>query len=88
MADLYLWPAIPLEFKRLFPHLTHSTASARSRCNQENAMFLHSIRPQQLATFAARVRAADEGTPELLSEIVAGTVRRLSAPGEAVQLHH
>src|SRR5882762_2433814 len=65
----------------------HTTACARSTCNQENAMFLHSIRPQQLATFAARVRAADEATPELLSEIVAGTVRRLSAPGEAVQLH-
>jgi hypothetical protein len=42
----------------------------------------------QLATSAARVSAADEATPELLSEIVAGTVRRLSAPGEAVQLHH
>jgi len=50
-------------------------------------MFLHSIRSQQLATLAARVSAADEATPELLSEIVAGTVRRLSAPGDAAQLH-
>jgi hypothetical protein len=50
-------------------------------------MFLHSIRSQQLATLAARVSAADEATPELLSGIVAGTVRRLSAPGEAAQLH-
>ena len=41
----------------------------------------------QLATSAARVSAADEATPELLSEIVAGTVRRLSAPGDAAQLH-
>ena len=41
----------------------------------------------QLATSAARVSAADEATPELLSEIVAGTVRRLSAPGEAALLH-
>ena len=41
----------------------------------------------QLATSAARVSAADEAMPELLSEIVAGTVRRLSAPGDAAQLH-
>ena len=87
MAHLYLWPPIPLEFKRLFPHLTHSTACARSRCNQEDALFLHSIRSQQLATLAARVSAADEATPELLSGIVAETARRLSAPDDAAQLH-
>src|SRR6266404_2654717 len=50
-------------------------------------MFLHSIRSQQLATLAGRVSAADEATPELLSGIVAGTVRRPSAPGEAARLH-
>ena len=49
-------------------------------------MFLHSIRSQQLATLAGRISAADEATPELLSGIVAETVRRLSAPGEAAQL--
>src|SRR4030088_3539088 len=87
MAHLYLWPPIPLEFKRLFPHLTHSTACARSRCNQEDALFLHSIRSQQLATLAARVSAADEATPELLSGIVAETARRLSAPDDAAQPH-
>ena len=50
-------------------------------------MFLHSIRSQQLATLAARVSAADEATPELLSGIVAETARRLSAPDDAAQLH-
>jgi len=50
-------------------------------------MFLHSIRSQQLATLAGRVSAADEATPELLSGIVAGTVRRPSARGEAARLH-
>ena len=50
-------------------------------------MFLHSIRSQQLATLAGRISAADEATPELLSGIVAETVRRLSAPGDAAQLH-
>ena len=49
-------------------------------------MFLHSIRSQQLATLAGRISAADEATPELHSGIVAETVRRLSAPGEAAQL--
>src|SRR3981081_1334295 len=87
MAHLYLLPPIPLEFKRLFPPLTHSTASARSRCNQEEAMFLHSIRSQQLATLAARVSAADETTPELLSGTVAAPSRRRCARGGGAHLH-
>ena len=50
-------------------------------------MFLHSIRSEQLATLAGRVSVADEATPEMLFEIAAETARRLSAPGEATQLH-
>ena len=50
-------------------------------------MFLHSIRSEQLATLAGRVNVADEATPEMLSEIVAETARRLSAPGKAAQFH-
>jgi len=53
-------------------------------------MFLHSQRSEQLAALAAHVNAADEATPELFSEIVVATARRLWAPGEAanaVQLH-
>jgi hypothetical protein len=57
------------------------------RCNQEDAMFRHSIRSEQLATLAGRVSAQDEATPELLSGIVAETAQRLSAPGEAAKLH-
>ncbi len=50
-------------------------------------MFLHSVRSEQLATLAGRVSAAGEATPEMLSEIVAETARRLSAPAKAAQLH-
>jgi hypothetical protein len=46
-------------------------------------MFLHSIHSEKLATLARRVCLADEATPELFSEIVAKTARRLSAPGTA-----
>jgi hypothetical protein len=46
-------------------------------------MFLHSTRSEQLATLAGQVTLADEATPELFSEIVAKTARRLSAPGSA-----
>jgi hypothetical protein len=46
-------------------------------------MFLHSTRSEQLATLAGQVTLADEATPELFSEIVAKTARRLSAPGAA-----
>ena len=50
-------------------------------------MFLHSPHSAQLATLAGKVSLADEATPEMLFEIVAETARRLSAPGEATQLH-
>jgi hypothetical protein len=46
-------------------------------------MFLHSTRSEQLVTLAGQVTLADEATPELFSEIVAKTARRLSAPGAA-----
>ena len=46
-------------------------------------MFLHSIHSEKLATLARQANLADEATPELLSEIVAKTARRLSAPGTA-----
>jgi hypothetical protein len=49
-------------------------------------MFLHSPCSEQLATLARKVSLADEATPELLSEIVAKTARRLSALGDAAQL--
>jgi len=41
-------------------------------------MFLHSMRSEQLATLAGQVTLADEATPELFSEIVAKTARRLT----------
>jgi hypothetical protein len=53
-------------------------------------MFLHSQRSGQLAKLAEQVSDADEATPELFSEIVVATARRLWTPGEAanaVQLH-
>jgi hypothetical protein len=50
-------------------------------------MFLHSMRSEQLTTLARRVSAADEATPELLSEIIAETTWRPSAPGGAAKLH-
>jgi hypothetical protein len=50
---------------------------------REEVMFLHSTRSEQLATLAGQVSLAEEATPELLSEIVAKTARRLSAPGAA-----
>jgi hypothetical protein len=53
-------------------------------------MLLHSSRSEQLAKLAEQVNAADEATPELFSEIVVATARRLWTPGEAanaVQLH-
>ena len=53
-------------------------------------MFLHSQRSEQLAALAGQVSAADEATPELFSEIVVATARRLWVPGEAAkaaQLH-
>jgi hypothetical protein len=57
---------------------------ARGSCAiREDAVFLHSIYSKQLATLAAHVSLAEEATPELLSEIVAKTARRLSAPGAA-----
>jgi hypothetical protein len=90
MARLYLEAVFHLEFKRLFPHLGHTTACVRSMCSQEDAMFLHSQRSEQLATLAAQVSAADEATTQLFSEIVVATARRLWAPGEAAkatQLH-
>jgi hypothetical protein len=46
-------------------------------------MFLHSTRSEQLATLAGHVSLADEATPELFSEIVAKTARRLSSTGAA-----
>ena len=49
-------------------------------------MFLHSPHSEQLATLAGKVSIADEATPELLSEIVAKTTRRLAALGDAAQL--
>jgi hypothetical protein len=49
-------------------------------------MFLHSPHSAQLATLAGKVSLADEATPELLSEIVAKTARRLSALGDVAQL--
>jgi hypothetical protein len=72
--------------------LTLGTAPqcARPKYNQENAMFLHSNRSEQLAALAGQVSAADEATSELFSEIVVATARRLWAPGEAAkatQLH-
>ena len=48
---------------------------------REDVMFLHSPCSEQLATLARKVSLADEATPELLSEIVAKTARRLSALG-------
>ena len=48
-------------------------------------MFLHSNHSEQLATLAGHVSLAEEATPELLSEIVAKTARRLSTP-ETAQL--
>jgi hypothetical protein len=59
-------------------------------CIQEDAMFLNSQRSEQLAALAEQVSAADEATPELFSEIVVATARRLWVPGEAAkaaQLH-
>jgi hypothetical protein len=90
MARLYLEAVFHLEFKRLFPHLRHTTACVRSMCTREDAMFLHSQRSEQLATLAAQVSAADEATSELFSEIVVAIARPLWTPGEAanaVQLH-
>jgi hypothetical protein len=49
-------------------------------------MFLHTPHSEQFATLAGKVGLADEATPELLSEIVAKTARRLSALGDAAQL--
>jgi hypothetical protein len=54
-------------------------------CTQEDAMFLHSNRSEQLATLAEHVSAADEATSELFSEIVVATSRRLWTPGEAAK---
>ena len=48
-------------------------------------MFLNSQRSEQLAALAGQVSAADEATPELFSEIVVATARRLWAPGEAAK---
>jgi hypothetical protein len=90
MARLYLEAVFHLEFKRLFPQLRHATACVRFMSTQENAMSLHSGRPEQLATLAAQVGAAEEATTQLFSEIVVATARRLWAPGEAAkatQLH-
>jgi hypothetical protein len=90
MARLYLEPVFHLEFKRLLPHLRHTTASVRSMCSQEAAMFPNSQRPEQLAALAGQVSAADEATSQLFSEVVVATARRLWAPGEAAkatQLH-
>jgi hypothetical protein len=50
---------------------------------KDGAMFLHSIYSEQLATLAGHVSLAEEATPELLSEIIAKTARRRSAPGAA-----
>jgi hypothetical protein len=90
MTRLYLQVLFHLEFQRLFPHFRHTTAYMRSMSTRENAMFLNSQRPEQLAILAAQISAADEATPELFSEIVVATARRLWAPGEAAkaaQLH-
>jgi hypothetical protein len=57
---------------------------------KEDAMSLHPQRPEQLAALAGQVRAADEATSGLFSEIVVATARRLWTPGEAanaVRLH-
>jgi hypothetical protein len=57
---------------------------------KEDAMFLHFQHSGQLAKLAEQVSDADEATPELFSEIVVATARRLWTPGEAanaVQLH-
>jgi hypothetical protein len=59
-------------------------------CTQENAMFLHSNRSEQLAALAEQVSAVDEATSELFSEIVVATAQRLWTPSEAAkaaQLH-
>jgi hypothetical protein len=59
-------------------------------CTEEDAMFLNSQRPEQLAILARQVSAADEATPQMFSEIAVTTARRLWTPGEAanaVQLH-
>ena len=53
-------------------------------------MSLNSQRSEQLAALAGQVSAADEATPQLFSEVVVATARRLWAPGEAAkatQLH-
>jgi len=85
MARLYFEAAFHLEFKRLFPHLWHTTACVRPMRSQEDAMFPHSQRSEQLATLAAQVSTADEATSELFSEIVVATARRLWEPGEAAK---
>lgn len=90
MVRLYLEAVFHLEFKRLLPHLRHTTACVRFMCTQEDAMLLHSRRSEQLATLAAQVSAAAEATAQLFSEIVVATARRLWTPGaaaKAVQLH-
>jgi hypothetical protein len=59
-------------------------------CTKEDAMFLNSQRSEPWAVLAEQVSAADEATPELFSEVVVATARRLWAPGEAAkanQLH-
>ena len=83
MTHLYLEAVSHLEFKRLFPHLTHSTACARSMCIQEDTVFLQPLRSEPLATLAGQVSAADEATSKLLSEIVVATLRRGSFPSKA-----
>jgi hypothetical protein len=90
MARLYLDAVFRLEFKRLRPHLGHTTACVRSMCSQEDAMFPNSQRSEQLAALARQVGAADEATSQLFSEVVVATARRLWAPGgaaKATQLH-
>ena len=74
----------------IFGTLSHSNSSScfltlgtaphpRGPCanREENVMSLHSIHSEKLATLARRVCLADEATPELFSEIVAKTARRL-----------
>jgi len=48
-------------------------------------MFLNSQRSEQLAALAGQASAADEATPQLFSEVVVATARRLWAPGEAAR---
>jgi hypothetical protein len=64
-----------------------TTPHARgTMCNQGDAMFLHSIRSEQLTILAEQVRLADEATPTILAGIVTETGRRLSAPARLPML--